>query len=528
MCGLLGWQWKSGRYPSKKQRQTLARLLAEGNDSRGGQSWGIWSPDLTLRGMGKLGPHTHRFASLPSVFGHSRWATHGTNTIENTHPFVGGGLAVAHNGVISNHDELNTANGRTCVVDSEHILKHMQEGKPFTDFKAYGAIVWAQENSPGCIFMGRLSSRGQLCVVETAHGIIWTSDSSHMAKALKAAGIKQEGGDYKVPAGKAFYVENGEFFESPSTPSILVSEPVTYTHYSQYTTGVNYSEFTYWCNKHKDNYTKCPCSSKDAWVIEVRRSKQPEAGKTAEPEPHPCVWWNCMAPRVGPSYCEAHATPEQRKAGHGDGKKADYFCSEANCFTPSATGSEKCYRHTPALTGTDRLQRDGYRQCPETEADGKKCQVWSQAPRCFAHSQRTCVREGCNLVLTSKEVFHCPRHANTTPPLPLSVRPTAPAPLPLTQVAPPAVTVSGTPAQQMRAEWAVQMNPDDPEGFSRLKKQMQCEMASWWLETEKGHVPDVTNGMNAQAVLDLAIEEGFDPEAAIAGMFEDPEAYNVS
>jgi len=110
MCGIVGYVGKSDA--TDFLLQGLYRLEYRGYDSAGVS---LLRDDGSLerrRSIGRISNLDGLLASSPVAsrigIGHTRWATHGAATVPNAHPHFGGAsdLAVVHNGVIENYEEL--------------------------------------------------------------------------------------------------------------------------------------------------------------------------------------------------------------------------------------------------------------------------------------------------------------------------------------------------------------------------------------------------------------------------------------
>lgn len=111
MCGIFGYIGNNKNSP---------RLVLEGIKSleyRGYDSWGIATIDtdsdshkiIVKKRIGIIGKATVDGLPKSSIaLGHTRWATHGAVTEKNAHPHLDctGELAIIHNGIIENYDEL--------------------------------------------------------------------------------------------------------------------------------------------------------------------------------------------------------------------------------------------------------------------------------------------------------------------------------------------------------------------------------------------------------------------------------------
>ncbi len=189
--------------------------MAVANDTRGGDSWGFWNTDHLMKGLGDISNVAVKTVKSQVVMAHTRKATTGATTVPNAHPFAIGDIIGAHNGMISNHTELNTKYNRNYEVDSMHLFGHLAEGKTFEDIYGYGAIEFIRKNeSRSRIYLCKLSG-GDLTVcgigkdADNYQGVLWSSNGAHLEQALKTAGI--ENFKFEIKTGQIYTVYQGTF-----------------------------------------------------------------------------------------------------------------------------------------------------------------------------------------------------------------------------------------------------------------------------------------------------------------------------
>jgi glucosamine--fructose-6-phosphate aminotransferase (isomerizing) len=185
MCGIVGY---TGQRPAGQiVIDGLRRLEYRGYDSAGIALFDADHQLYVARATGKLDALVQRVeGNLPPAvagIGHTRWATHGEPSDHNAHPHLDprGRVAVVHNGIIENYEELRRRfldRGAAFLSDTDtevlaHMLaEHLDEGLDLLDAmravvaeaKGAYALVAIDSDQPGRICAARVGNAGGIVV----------------------------------------------------------------------------------------------------------------------------------------------------------------------------------------------------------------------------------------------------------------------------------------------------------------------------------------------------------------------------
>jgi len=252
MCGIVGAIAQRNVVPILLQG--LLRLEYRGYDSAGLVV--VNNSRLErVRSTGRVAELTEKSASTHGYLGiaHTRWATHGVPSERNAHPHISCDLiAVAHNGIIENYEELRTrltAQGYVFTSDTDteviaHLIhSHYARGNSLLVATqaalaelvgAYAIGVVAADN-PDQLIGSRKGSPLLLGVGEGEHFI--ASDASALLQVTKNMVYLEEGDVVEVGLSSyRIFNAQGEAVERPVHISELTNESVElgeYRHYMQ-------------------------------------------------------------------------------------------------------------------------------------------------------------------------------------------------------------------------------------------------------------------------------------------------------
>ena len=227
MCGIVGIVGKLNA--CKNALNILKNLEYRGYDSAGLAF--LKKKQLnTIKALGKLNKLKSKFEILEEeikdvsiAIGHTRWATHGKVILENTHPILSENIAVVHNGIIENHDQIRLELKEKNIVfetttDTEvipHLLStSMKKNNNFFDScvsvvaKIEGAYAFAAIHSSNEeIFVARKTSPLVLGIGEGFN--IVGSDAQSISQMVSTV-IYLNDGDYAILNKEKIKIFNAE------------------------------------------------------------------------------------------------------------------------------------------------------------------------------------------------------------------------------------------------------------------------------------------------------------------------------
>ncbi len=170
------------------------------------------------------------------AIGHTRWATHGSPTVENAHPHYTENVAIVHNGVIENYQEIKDklkSNGYVfnSDTDSEVIAKlldyYLQQNNDFANasnktvnhLKGSYSVAFIARDKPDCLFAAK--NRTSLIIGIGNEGMYVVSDIVALNNSVENI-IYLDDEDRAIITANSYKIfdKNKKEMQRPSTKSI--------------------------------------------------------------------------------------------------------------------------------------------------------------------------------------------------------------------------------------------------------------------------------------------------------------------
>lgn len=230
MCGINGYIGERDAAPIVLDG--LARLEYRGYDSVGVavlQNGGEVSISKRAGKIADLSSEmADRWPAGKQGIGHTRWATHGKPSDANAHPHADctGRLAVIHNGIVENHQELRRMLGDKHAFESEtdtEVIPHLLENylsdgmrladalaKTMTKLKGAHAVLAMRADEPGVIVAARAGNAGGIVVGYGRGENYVASDLSALLPHTRNVVFLEDGDVAVVGARKVEYTNGGQ------------------------------------------------------------------------------------------------------------------------------------------------------------------------------------------------------------------------------------------------------------------------------------------------------------------------------
>lgn len=204
---------------SKKLIGALERLEYRGYDSAGIAFIDQDSKLQRIRAVGKI-EELKKFTNNISItanigIAHTRWATHGNVTEKNAHPHISNGVAIVHNGIIENYQELKKKllkenfkfeSDTDTEIVAALIAFHIKTGENFeeafknaiSELKGTFAIVAIYENQPDILLGAKKGSPMAIGLSEDGKSYYIASDAIALSSLAENIIYLEEGDIVKI------------------------------------------------------------------------------------------------------------------------------------------------------------------------------------------------------------------------------------------------------------------------------------------------------------------------------------------